>query len=363
MTTHNFDPSSKLHIGSRSIGVNYPTYFIADIGANHDGNLSRAKDLIYLAKEAGADAAKFQHFQASTIVNDCGFRKLEGIQSHQSGWSKSVYEIYEDASINLDWTNELKKTCDEAGIEFMTSPYDIDLLHKINPFVNTIKIGSGDITWHHLLSEISKLNKPVILATGASTLAEVIEAVEKIYANNDKIILMQCNTNYTGSLENFQYINLNVLKTYSTLFPNLTLGLSDHTPGHSTVLGAIALGASVIEKHFTDSKKREGPDHSFALDPYEWREMVSRSRELELALGSQHKKIEPNEKETVILQRRSLFYSRNIKKGATLSADDLIPLRPAPKNSLEPYKDHLVIGQKLKVNVNKHQSVSLKDYE
>ena len=245
----------------------------------------------------------------------------------------------------------------------MTSPYDIELLHKLNPFVNAIKIGSGDITWHHLLREASLLEKPLLLATGASTLNDVINAVKVIQENCSELILLQCNTNYTGSEENFKYINLNVLKTYSLLFPNLILGLSDHTPGHSTVLGAISLGASVIEKHFTDSKERQGPDHSFALNPKEWKEMVERSRELKLALGSSHKLIEDNEKETVILQRRSLFYNRSIKKGSTISEKDLISLRPSPKDGLQPYEDHLIIGKKLKASVEENQLVSMNDYE
>ena len=352
-----------IRINQQEIGINFPTYFIADIGANHDGDINRAKDLICLAKESGADAAKFQHFKASTIVNDKGFKNLEGVQSHQSNWNKSVYEVYEDASIDLTWTEELKKTCDENDIEFMTSPYDIDLLHRLNPFINAIKIGSGDITWHNLLREASLLQKPLLLATGASTLSEVIKAVEVVQDNCSELILFQCNTNYTGNNDNFKYINLNVLKTYSTLFPNLILGLSDHTPGHSTVLGAISLGACVIEKHFTDSKNRVGPDHSFALDPNEWKEMIERSRELELALGSQHKNIEFNEKETVILQRRSLFYNKPLAKGSIITDEDLIPLRPSPKNGLQPYEDHLVIGKKLNTSVDANQPVSLNDYE
>ena len=142
---------------------------------------------------------------------------------------------------------------------------------------------------------------------------------------------MQCNTNYTGSIENFEYINLRVLKKYSQLFPDADLGLSDHTPGHTTVLGAIALGAKAIEKHFTLDNNLEGPDHLFSMTPKSWREMVDRARELELAMGSSsEKKIERNEKESSVIQRRSLILNKDLPKGHVIESEDLVALRPCP---------------------------------
>ena len=132
-----------------------PTYFIADIGANHDGSLARAKKLIRLAKLAGADAAKFQHFSAKTIVSDVGFKKLKNLKSHQSKWKKSVFSVYQAASINKKWTKILKKFCDKIDIEFMTSPYSMEIVDEINPYVNVIKIGSGDITWIDIIKKIA----------------------------------------------------------------------------------------------------------------------------------------------------------------------------------------------------------------
>ena len=144
-----------LNIQGKKIGGDYPTYFIADIAANHDGDLERAKDLIHLAAEAGADAAKFQHFKAETIVSDLGFKTMEGQQSHQASWKKSVFEVYKDASVNLDWTPTLKETCDKAGIAFFTSPYSIDIVEQIDPYVPAYKIGSGDITWIEMVEHIA----------------------------------------------------------------------------------------------------------------------------------------------------------------------------------------------------------------
>jgi len=310
-----------------------PTYFIADIAANHDGDLERAKDLIYMAKEAGADAAKFQHFKAETIVSDIGFKSLGNQQSHQAAWKKSVFEIYQDASVKIDWTEALKNTCDRAGITFFTSPYDFDLVDQIDPYVPAYKIGSGDITWIEMVQKIASKGKPYILATGASTTDDVIRAVSAALAINPRLALLQCNTNYTGDLENLKYVQLNVLKTYRSMFPEMILGLSDHTPGHATVLGAIALGARIIEKHFTDDVSRIGPDHKFSMDPKSWRNMIDRARELEAALGTGLKTIENNELQTVILQRRALRLVHNLPAGHILSRDDLIVLRPAPSGA------------------------------
>jgi N-acetylneuraminate synthase len=156
---------------------------------------------------------------------------------------------------------------------------------------------------------------------------------------------MQCNTNYTGNVENFKYLNLRVLQCYKAMFPDYVLGLSDHTPGHSAVLGAVALGARVIEKHFTDSTERDGPDHKFSLTPKVWREMVDATTHLDLALGNGIKRIEENEESTVILQRRSLCANRDIQPGEKLTSSDLIPLRPCPPNSFTPYQLFKLIGK------------------
>ena len=169
------------------------------------------------------------------------------------------------------------------------------------------KIGSGDITWREIIIKIAKKKKPVILACGASTLKETTDAVKLILKYNKRLILMQCNTNYTNSLENFKFINLNVLKQFSKILKNtIILGLSDHTPGHTTVLGAITLGAKVVEKHFTDNNSRNGPDHAFSLNQKSWKEMVDASRYLE-KVWVMVKKIELNEKQSVIVQRRGIW--------------------------------------------------------
>lgn len=341
----------EIKIGNRFVGDSHPTYFIADISANHDGSLERAKYLIRLAKQAGADAAKFQNFRAAKIVSDYGFKTMGSQQSHQSKWKQSVFEVYRGASIPFEWTPELKEVCDEVGIDYFSTPYDFEASDMLDPYVPAYKIGSGDITWPEALEYIARKNKPVLLATGASDIGEVQRAVHAILAINPNLVLMQCNTNYTASGENYKYINLNVLKTYGAMFPQLVLGLSDHTSGTTTVLGAVALGARVIEKHFTDDCNREGPDHPFSMDPDTWNEMVVRTRELEYALGSADKKVEDNEKETVVVQRRCLRAARDLKAGDVLTREMIDVLRPATPGALLPYEIPAALGKKLLADI------------
>jgi sialic acid synthase SpsE len=352
-----------LEIKGKKIGRDFPVYFIADIAANHDGDLGRAKELIYIAAEAGADAAKFQHFKAETIVSDHGFKSVGAQQSHQAKWGKSVFEVYQDASVSLDWTDQLKETCDKAGVPFFTTPYSLDVVDFMDAYVPAYKIGSGDITWLEMIERVAQKQKPYIIATGASTLDEVHRAVRTALAVNPKLGLMQCNTNYTASLENFKYIHLNVLKTYRDMYPDMVLGLSDHTPGHATVLGAVTLGARMIEKHFTDDTKRVGPDHAFSMDPISWREMVDRSRELEAALGTGIKEVEANEADTVVLQRRSLRAHAALRKGHVILRSDLIPLRPCPRDAIQPFEFTNIVGLSLRRDIEAGDYLKVGDVE
>jgi N-acetylneuraminate synthase len=229
--------------------------------------------------------------------------------------------------------------------------------------VRAYKIGSGDVTWHNIIEYIAKKGKPVFIATGASALDEVKKAMDILKKNTKNIVLMQCNTNYTASVENYKYINLNVLKTYADIFPDVLLGLSDHTHGHSTVLGAIPLGARVFEKHFTDDNSREGPDHRFAMNPQTWQEMVDRANEVYLALGDGNKIIEENEQETAVVQRRGLHFTKDLLQGHLLEHDDLFPLRPRNPDGIPPYEIVNLVGKELKRNVTADDYICREDVE
>lgn len=344
--------SPEIRIGEARVALDAPTYFIADIAANHDGDLARAKDLIWRAKEAGADCAKFQHFLAGRIVSGVGFAQMGGRQAHQAAWEKSVVEVYDQYHTRRDWTAALVETCRAADIAYMTTPYDAEALETQIDLIPAVKIGSGDITFFDLLARAADLTarqgKPVLLATGAADMADVEAAVALVLARNPALALMQCNTNYSGSKENFGFVNLRVLDAFARRWPGMLLGFSDHTPGHAAVLGAVALGARVVEKHFTDDNARVGPDHGFAMNPRTWREMVDATRELEAALGDGVKRIEGNEDETVVVQRRAMRLAADRPAGHVLAAADLEALRPCPAGAIDPRHAAELPGRALK---------------
>lgn len=334
----------EFQIGTRTIGLNHPTYFIADIAANHDGDLERAKLLIRLAKEAGADAAKFQNFRAPEIVSDYGFTHMGGQVSHQASWKKSVFQVYQEASIPFEWTLTLLEECKEVGIDYFSSPYDFEAIDWLDPYVEMYKAGSGEIDWLEALERMASKGKPLFIATGASTIGEVQQAVRAILKINPQLVLMQCNTNYTASPNNYDHLHLNVLKTYASMFPDVILGLSDHTHAVAPVVGAVALGARVIERHFTDSNEREGPDHKFAMNPDNWAKMVEETRLLERALGSPDKFIAANEVQTAVVQRRCLRAAREIRAGELFTREMIAVLRPASPGAIKPSEIENVLG-------------------
>ncbi len=348
-------------INKTKVGLNYPTYFIADIAANHDGKLSKALKLIELAAKNGAQAAKFQHFAAETIVSDYEFKNFRSKLSHQSKWKKSVYQVYKNASVPLSWTRALVSKCKECKIDFFSAVYDLNYVDKLNKHMHAYKVGSGDLTWDEMLSKIAKKKKPIIIATGASEAKEVEHAVKTLNTNNKNICIMQCNTNYTADEKNFKNINLNVLNFYKKKFPNIVLGLSDHTKGYATVLGAITMGVRVVEKHFTDNNNLNGPDHLFSMNPKDWKEMIIASRQLENSFGDGIKRVEKNEMQTVIIQRRAVCASSFIEKNSRIKKKNLICLRPSPKRSIQPKDINKIIGKITKKNFQKGQCIYWKD--
>lgn len=336
----------EIDILGRKIGLAHPTYFIADIAANHDGSLERAIELIRLAKQAGADAAKFQNFRAPKIVSDYGFRSLGGQLSHQAAWTKSVVEVYADASIPFEWTPTLKEACDEFGIHYFSSPYDYDAIDMLDPYVPAYKAGSSLMSWPEAIVRMAGFGKPLMMATGDCDMADVERAMDMVLPVNQQLVLMQCNTNYTAAEGNYDHLHVNVLKTYAQRWPNVILGLSDHTQSAAPVVAAVALGARVIERHFTDSNDRQGPDHKFALNPQNWAHMVAEVRIAERALGSSEKFVAENEKETYIVQRHCLRVARDVKAGEVFSEDMLEVLRPATPGALMSWDMPKVLGKK-----------------
>jgi sialic acid synthase SpsE len=341
----------EIKIGSHIIGPKQPTYFIADIAANHDGDLERAKLLIRLAAEAGANAAKFQNFRAPKIVSDYGFAHMDAQVSHQASWKKSVFQVYSEASIPFEWTPILKDACKDAGVDFFSAPYDFEAIDMLDSYVEMYKAGSGEIDWIEALERMASKGKPFFVATGASDIGEVQRAVHAILKINPQLVLMQCNTNYTASPGNYDHLHLNVLKTYASMFPEVILGLSDHTHAIAPVLGAVTLGARVIERHLTDSNTRQGPDHKFAMNPQNWAYMVEETRILERSLGEADKIVADNELETAVIQRRCLRAARDVLAGEVFTREMIDVLRPATPGAIKPFAIEEVVGKRALVNL------------
>lgn len=342
--------NKKIKIGNKWIGEEYPTYFIAEIGANFDGSIDKAKRLIDEAKAAGADCAKFQTFITPKIVSEGGFSRMK-LQGVHGSWGKTVSEVFKEVEFPMSWHKEISDYCKKIEIDFSTSPYfkeAVDICEELDvPF---IKIGSGEITWLEMLDYIARKGKPVMLATGDATMSEIDEAVRTIeLAGNKDLVLMQCITNYPSKLDS---ANVNVLKTYQSAFDVLT-GYSDHAPGHVVALASTVIGGRVIEKHFTLNKKDKGPDHPHSMEPQEFKFMVDSIREVERAMGSTRKEVMPEEGETVYVQRRCLYAKNDLKKGHIITVEDIDVLRPAL--GIPPKFKSVIIGKECKIDIAKGQ--------
>lgn len=338
--------NKEIKIGNKWIGPKHPTYFIAEIGANFDGSIEKAKKLVDAAKAAGADCAKFQTFDTPRIVSEGGFSKMV-LKGVHGSWGRTVSEVFKDAEFPVAWHKEIADYCAQVGIDFSTSPYfkeAVDLCVDLNvPF---IKIGSGEITWLEQLDYIARKGIPVMLATGDATLSEIDEAVRTIQKTGNKdLVLMQCITNYPSKLDS---ANVNVLKTYQSAFDVLT-GYSDHSPGHVVALASVVLGGRVIEKQFTLNKKDKGPDHPHSMEPDEFKFMVDSIREVERAMGSTVKEVVAEEGETVFVQRRCLYAKNPLKAGQVLTEDDITVLRPAL--GIQPKYKQTIIGKKVNKDI------------
>ena len=339
-----------ISIGQKNLKKYEDVYVIAEIGSNHDNDLNRAKNLIQLAKECGADAAKLQCFTADGLISKKGF---ESKSSFQSKWKKSVWDTYVAAEMPRQWHYELADFSESQGIHFFTSPWDeeaLEYLVKID--APAIKIGSGDIDNYELLYKAARTGKPILLGTGASSLAEVEVAIDAIKSTgNNKIVLMHCVVNYPSDINQ---ANIRALSAMEAAF-GLPVGYSDHSPGDLVAVSSVSLGAVVIEKHFTDDKTREGPDHPHSMNPKELTEMISKIRTLEKALGSGIKIPVSDEQETKVLQRRSIFAIKSIKRGEKITKSNVRLLRPAI--GIAPKYLDIVVGRTATRDIDQYEPI------
>ncbi len=327
------------------IGGNAPCFIIAEISSNHNRDLDTAKKLIDSASEAGANAVKFQTYSAETLYSKYAPRlsEMEG----RSKKEETPYELIKRIIMPRKWHKILFDYCKEKGILFLSTPFDIRAVDELNALgMSLFKISSYDLTNIPFIKHIAKKQKPIIMSTGTSNLKEIEESLNAVYTTRNKnIILLQCTSNYPTKLED---VNLRCINTLRDKF-NVVVGFSDHTTSNYAAFAAVALGAKVIEKHITLDKTQKGPDHSFAIEPDELKQLVEGIRSIEKALGSPDKRSLESEKENKLLARRSIHAKVKIHKNTIIKEDMIIIKRPA--FGIEPKFFNEVIGSKAKEDI------------
>jgi N,N'-diacetyllegionaminate synthase len=316
-------------------------FIIAEAGVNHNGSSELAKRLVDVAAEVGADAVKFQTFKAKNLVSK-NAKKAE-YQIENTGSDESQYEMIKKLELGFDEFEELKKYCDEKGIIFLSTPFDDESINFLNDLgLEIFKISSGEITNLPYLRKIGNLGKKVILSTGMSNLCDIenaLNVLENAGTKRENITILHANTEYPTPMED---VNLKAMITIKEAF-KCNVGYSDHTLGIEVPVAAVAMGAKVIEKHFTLDKNMKGPDHKASLEPDELKAMVKAIRNIENALGDGIKKPSKSESKNIEIARKSIVVKRDIKKGEKFTEENLTVKRPA--NGISPMRWDEVIGR------------------
>ncbi len=338
----------KIKIGNKFVGEKQPCFIIAEAGVNHNGSLKLAKKLIDKAVEAGANAVKFQTFKSEELTTSNA--DIAKYAKENIGKKIKQIDLIKILELKYDDFITLKKYCDKKKIIFLSSPHSFDAIDFLEKLVPAYKFGSGDLTNIPSLRYAAKKGKPIILGTGMSTLKEVKQSINVVKSQaNKKIVLLHCTTNYPCSLDE---VNLNAMKTIKEKTGCL-VGYSDHTQGTLVPIMAVAMGACIIEKHFTLNKKMKGPDHKASMEPDELKQMVIDIRNAEKALGSPDKKPTSSEKDIMKLVRKSIVAKKDIKKGKIITKDMLSIKRPG--TGLDPVYIDNIIGKKTKCNISKDE--------
>ncbi len=313
----------ELRIGGRPVGPNHPCFIIAEAGSNHDGKLEQALRLVDVATSAGADAVKFQTFRARSM-----YPRTSGRVEYLAalGIETPIYELTESMEMPDEWIPQLAAHAARRGIAFLSTAFDEATADLLEPYVPAFKVASYELTHIPLIRHIARKGRPVLLSTGGATMAEVKEAVAVAQVEgNDQIVVLQCTACYPAPLESIDVRALAALREEV----GVLVGLSDHSRDPLPApLAAVALGACVVEKHFTLDRSFPGPDHSFAIDPNELKDLVKAIRDVERALGSAEKRVRDVERELVDY-RRGIFTLRAVPAGTRFTRDDVAVLRRA----------------------------------
>lgn len=328
-------------------------YIIAEAGVNHNGDLKIAKEMVLAAKRAGADAIKFQTFVTENLVTRNA--QTAEYQKQNTGKQETQYEMLKKLELSYEDYRELKEVCSETGIEFLSTPFDIEsikILEKLD--IDKFKVPSGEITNYPYLVQIARTGKPVIMSSGMCTWTEIEDAVQVLRAHGTtELSLLHCTTEYPAP---YDEVNLKVINAMQNKF-GVKVGYSDHTQGIEVAIAAVAMGAEIIEKHFTLSREMEGPDHKASLEPQELKSMVQAIRNVEMAIGSSEKRPSTSEIQNMKVARKSIVAKRNIKAGELFSEENLTTKRPG--TGLSPMLWNSVIGQVAVRNFEKDECIGL----
>ncbi|MDN5319821.1 MAG: pseudaminic acid synthase [Thermococcaceae archaeon] len=336
-----------IKINDRKIGPGYPVYIVAELSANHNQDFETAVKLIEAAKEAGADAVKVQTYTPDTITIDVDRPEFK-IKGGTLWDGKTLYELYKEAYMPWEWQKELKKIANKLGLDFFSAPFDptaVNFLEKLG--VPAYKIASPEIVDIPLIEKVAETGKPVIISTGMANLCEIEEAVQAVRKKgNYQIALLKCTSAYPAPYES---MNLKTIPNMMEAF-GVPVGLSDHTLGIEVPIAAVALGASIIEKHFTLSRSIQTPDSAFSLEPHEFKAMVQAIRNVEKALGDVRYGTDKSEEE-IKKYRRSLYVVRDIKKGELFTEENVKSIRPG--YGLPPKYLKEILGRKARCDIPK----------
>ena len=340
-----------IKIGKNIIGQNYNPYVIVEACVNHQGNFEIAKKMVHFAKKAGAQCIKFQHH----IVKE---EMLENNIPKSSNFKKSLSEVIEDTNFSLDQHQVLKKLCDRIGIDYLCTPFSIKAAKELNSIkVKAFKTGSGELTNFPFIDYIARIGKPMIVSTGMSLPEEIYETVQIVKKYKTPLALTHCISAYPCP---YEIMNLNFITELSKRY-KIPIGLSDHTPSIYNALGAVSLGASIIEKHFTFNKRLSGPDHKSSIDKKELKMLIEGVNANYLARGSK-KKIFKEEKEIVNWARESVVSIKDIRPNEKLNSSNISTKRPSPKNNQIPANNFFnILGKKVKRKILKDRILNFKD--
>lgn len=335
----------EVEINGRVVGIGHPTYVIAELSANHGQDLERARELVHVAKDIGADAVKLQTYTADTLTLDSDaapFRVKEGTL-----WAGvTLHELYERAFTPWEWQPELKAEANAIGIDLFSTPFDstaIDFLEALDPPAH--KVASFEIVDRALIARVAQTGRPMIMSTGMATLAEIDAAVRVARANGaGGIVLLRCNSGYPASPAE---MDLRAIPHMADTW-DVPVGLSDHTLGIAASVAAVALGACVLEKHLTLTRSEPGPDNAFSLEPAEFRRLIEAVRETEAALGRVRYGPSPSERPSLAF-RRSLFVVEDVRAGEPLTEQNVRSIRPA--DGLPPSALDEVLGRRAAVDI------------